>query len=159
MINQNDIFTALQNGEDPQVLANSFADALNAAIKQKAEADAKAAEEAKAKQKIESIRQEKLDFAASIIEDIMDFLEEFYPDVYDEDMRKAATEHPEMLVNAFDQAEAEIKRMKPLFNELDRLISALDNDGDGDKNMKPTPRPVRSANPIEDFLKMNGLKN
>ena len=157
MINQNDIFTALQNGEDPQVLANSFADALNAAIKQKAEADAKAAEEAKAKQKAENVRQEKLDFAASIIEDIMDFLEEFYPDVYDEDMRKAATEHPEMLVDAFDQVETEVKRMKPLFNELERLVSALDDDGD--KDMKPTPRPVRSANPIEDFLKMNGLKN
>lgn len=159
MVNQNDIFTALQNGEDPQVLANSFADALNAAIKQKAEADAKAAEEAKAKQKAENARQEKLDFAASIIEDIMDFLEEFYPDIYDEDMRNAAAEHPEMLVDVFDQAEAEIKRMKPLFSELERLISALDNDGDGDKDMKPTPRPVRSANPIEDFLKMNGLKN
>ena len=149
MVNQNDIFTALQNGEDPQALANSFADALNAAIKQKAEADAKAAEEAKAKQKAESIRQDKLDFAAGIIEDVMDFLEEFYPDVYDEDMRKAATEHPEMLVDVFDQAEAEIKRM--------RLVHALDSDGD--KDMKPTPRPVRSANPIEDFLKMNGLKN
>ena len=157
MINQNDIFTALQNGEDPQVIANSFADALNAAIKQKAEADAKAAEEAKAKQKAEDARQEKLDFAASIIEDIMDFLEEFYPDIYDEDMREAANSHPEFLVNAFDQAEAEVKRMKPLFNELERLISALDSDGD--KDMKPTPRPVRSANPIEDFLKMNGLKN
>ena len=152
MINQNDIFTALQNGEDPQVLANSFADALNAAIKQKAEADA----ELKAK-KAENARQEKLDFAASIIEDIMDFLEEFYPDVYDEDMREAATSHPEMLVDAFDHAEAEIKRMKPMFDELERLISALDSDGD--KDMKPTPRPVRSANPIEDFLKMNGLKN
>ena len=159
MVNQNDIFTALQNGEDPQVLANSFADALNAAIKQKAEADAKAAEEAKAKQKAENLRQEKLDFAAGIIEDIMDFLEEFYPDVYDEDMRNAAAEHPEMLVDVFDQAEAEIKRMKPLFSELERLISALDNDGDGDKDMKPTPRPMRSVNPIEDFLKMNGLKN
>lgn len=159
MVNQNDIFTALQNGEDPQVLANSFADALNAAIKQKAEADAKAAEEAKAKQKAENARQEKLDFAASIIEDIMDFLEEFYPDIYDEDLRNAAAEHPEMLVDVFDQAEAEIKRMKPLFSELERLISALDNDGDGDKDMKPTPRPMRSVNPIEDFLKMNGLKN
>ena len=157
MINQNDIFTALQNGEDPEVIANSFTDALNAAIKQKAEADAKAAEEAKAKQKAENARQEKLDFAASIIEDIMDFLEEFYPDIYDEDMRNAAAEHPEFLVNAFDQAEAEVKRMKPMFNELERLISALDSDGD--KDMKPTPRPVRSANPIEDFLKMNGLKN
>ena len=154
MINQNDIFTALQNGEDPEVIANSFTDALNAAIKQKAEADAKAAEEAK---KAENARQEKLDFAASIIEDIMDFLEEFYPDVYDEDMREAAVSHPELLVNAFDQAEAEVKRMKPMFDELDRLISALDSDGD--KDMKPTPRPVRSANPIEDFLKMNGLKN
>ena len=157
MVNQNDIFTALQNGEDPEVIANSFTDALNAAIKQKAEADAKAAEEAKAKQKAENARQEKLDFAASIIEDIMDFLEEFYPDVYDEDMREAAVSHPELLVNAFDQAEAEIKRMKPLFDELDRLISALDDDDD--KDMKPTPRPVRSVNPIEDFLKMNGLKN
>lgn len=157
MINQNDIFTALQNGEDPQVLANSFADALNAAIKQKAEADAKAAEEAKAKQKAENARQEKLDFAASLIEDIMDFLEEFYPDIYDEDMRKAATDHPEMLVDAFDHAEAEVKRMRPLFGELERLISALDSDDD--KDMKPTPRPVRSVNPIEDFLKMNGLKN
>lgn len=157
MINQNDIFTALQNGEDPQVLANSFADALNAAIKQKAEADAKAAEEAKAKQKTENLRQEKLDFAAGIIEDIMDFLEEFYPDVYDEDMREAAVSHPELLVNAFDQAEAEIKHMKPLFDELERLAKALDSDGD--KDMKPTPRPVRSLNPIEDFLKMNGLKN
>ena len=87
----------------------------------------------------------------------MDFLEEFYPDVYDEEMREAATKHPEMLVNAFDQAEAEIKRMKPLFNELDRLISALDDDDD--KDMKPTPRPARSVNPIEDFLKMTGLKN
>lgn len=153
MINQNDIFTALQNGEDPQVLANSFADALNAAIKQKAEADAKAAEAAKAKQKAENARQEKLDFAASLIEDIMDFIEEFYPDIYDEDMREAATSHPELLVDAFDHAEAEVKRMKPMFDELERLISALDSDGD--KDMKPTPRP----NPIEDFLKMNGLKN
>ena len=152
MVNQNDIFTALQNGEDPQALANSFADALNAAIKQKAEADAKAAEEAKAKQKAESIRQEKLDFAAGIIEDIMDFLEEFYPDVYDEDMREAATSHPELLVNAFDQAEAEIKHMKPLFDELERLTKALE---DSDKDLKPTP----TRNPIEDFLKMNGLKN
>ena len=157
MINQNDIFTALQNGEDPEVIANSFADALNAAVKQKAEADAKAAEEAKAKQKAENARQEKLDFAAGLIEDIMDFLEEFYPDIYDEDMREAATSHPEMLVDAFDHAEAEVKRMKPMFDELERLISALDSDGD--KDMKPTPRPVRSANPIEDFLKMNGLKN
>ena len=157
MINQNDIFTALQNGEDPQVLANSFTDALNAAIKQKAEADAKAAEAAKAKQKAANARQEKLDFAASLIEDIMDFLEEFYPDIYDEDMRNAATNHPEFLVDAFDNTEVEVKRMKPMFDELDRLISTLDSDGD--KDMKPTPRPVRSANPIEDFLKMNGLKN
>ena len=157
MINQNDIFTALQNGEDPEAIANSFTDALNAAIKQKAEADAKAAEAAKAKQKAENARQEKLDFAAGLIEDIMDFLEEFYPDIYDEDMREAATSHPEMLVDAFDHAETEIKHMKPMFDELDRLISALDSDGD--KDMKPTPRPVRSANPIEDFLKMNGLKN
>ena len=151
MVNQNDIFTALQNGEDPQALANSFADALNAAIKQKTEADAKAAEEAKAKQKAENARQEKLDFAASIIEDIMDFLEEFYPDVYDEDMRNAATSHPEVLVDAFDNAEAEVKRMKPLFDELERLAKALDDD----KDLKPTP----ARNPIEDFLKMNGLKN
>ena len=151
MVNQNDIFTALQNGEDPQALANSFADALNAAIKQKAEADAKAAEEAKAKQKAENARQEKLDFAASIIEDIMDFLEEFYPDVYDEDMRNAATSHPEVLVDAFDNAEAEVKRMKPLFDELERLAKVLDDD----KDLKPTP----TRNPIEDFLKMNGLKN
>ena len=151
MINQNDIFTALQNGEDPEAIANKFTDALNAAIKQKAEADTKAAEEAKAKQKAENARQEKLDFAASIIEDIMDFLEEFYPDVYDEDMREAATSHPELLVNAFDQAEAEVKRMKPLFDELERLAKALDED----KDLKPTP----ARNPIEDFLKMNGLKN
>ena len=129
---------------------------MNAAIKQKAEADAKAAEAAKAKQKAENARQEKLDFAAGIIEDIMDFLEEFYPDVYDEDMREAATSHPELLVNAFDQAEAEIKHMKPLFDELERLTKALE---DSDKDLKPTPRPVRSTNPIEDFLKMNGLKN
>ena len=155
MVNQNDIFTALQNGEDPQVLANSFADALNAAIKQKAEADAKAAEAAKAKQKAENARQEKLDFAAGIIEDIMDFLEEFYPDVYDEDMREAATSHPELLVNAFDQAETEIKHMKPLFDELERLAKALDDD----KDLKPTPIPTHARNPIEDFLKMNGLKN
>ena len=157
MVNQNDIFTALQNGEDPEAIANKFTDALNAAIKQKAEADAKAAEEAKAKQKAENARQEKLDFAAGLIEDIMDFLEEFYPDIYDEDMREAATSHPEMLVDAFDHAEAEVKRMKPMFDELERLISALDSDGD--KDLKPTHIPTPARNPIEDFLKMNGLKN
>ena len=48
--------------------------------------------------------------------------------------------------------------MKPLLDELERLSNALE-DSDGDKDMKPTPRPVRSTNPIENFLKMNGLKN
>ena len=46
--------------------------------------------------------------------------------------------------------------MKPLLDELERLSKALE---DSDKDLKPTPIPTPVRNPIEDFLKMNGLKN
>ena len=36
MVNQNDILAALQGGADPEAIAQNFADALNAAIAEKA---------------------------------------------------------------------------------------------------------------------------
>lgn len=141
--NMNDILTALQSGQDPQDIANSFADQLNAAIRQKAEDD-----------KVANAKSEKIDRVSEVIDVVLDFIEDFYPDLYTDQARDAVK--AEDLVDAMDEAYAEIQRMTPVLDELEELLKKLDE--------KDTPKHTLKvdikdkANPIETFLKANGLK-
>ena len=146
--NMNDILTALQSGQDPQDIANSFADQLNAAIRQKAEDD-----------KAVDTKKEKIARADEAIDVILDLLEDFYPDLYTDELRDAIT--AEDLVKAMDEAYAEIQRMSPVLDALGDLLKELEKD-DAAKLAKPDTKvndKVFYANPIDVFLKQNGLKS
>ena len=72
MINQNDILAALQNGQDPQDIAQAFTDALNGAIKAHAE-----------DQKQTKLAAQKLEDADNLLKAANDFLHNYYPDIVD----------------------------------------------------------------------------
>lgn len=141
--NMNDILTALQGGQDPQDIANSFADQLNAAIRQKAEDDKAATD-----------KSYKIERVGKVLDAALDLLEDFYPDLYTAEMRDAFT--AEDLVEAMDEAYAEIQRMSPVLDALGDLLKELEKE-DAAKLTKPDK--VLSANPIDMFLKQNGLKS
>ena len=137
--NMNDILTALQGGQDPQDIANSFADQLNAAIRQKAEDD--------------KVASDKIDRVASVLDAALDLLEDFYPDLYTAEMRDAFT--AEDLVEAMDEAYAEIQRMSPALGDL---LKELEKEDAAKLDTKVNDK-IFSANPIDMFLKQNGLKS
>ena len=144
--NMNDILTALQGGQDPQDIANSFADQLNAAIRQKAEDDKVASDK----------KSYKIDRVASVLDAALDLLEDFYPDLYTAEMRDAFT--AEDLVEAMDEAYAEIQRMSPVLDALGDLLKELEKEDAAKPDTKVNDK-VFSANPIDMFLKQNGLKS
>ena len=151
MYNQKDILAALQNGEDPQAIANAFADALNAAVKEKAEADKKAAEATKAAER-------KVTCMEHMLNDLIDFLEEFYPEIYDPELRNhiPAAE----LVKAMDEARDEVVKVMPVFDDLQKLLDSLEAEHPELKRDYKSCRVVKktSIDPIDAFLKANGLK-
>ena len=143
MVNQKDILAALQNGQDPEVLAQSFVDALNAAIAEKAAADEKAAKS-----------QEKEKRMSAIVDLTLDFMRDFYPEIYEDGMREAVD--IKALIRAMDEARDEVVKMQPMLDDLAKLVADLDPE-----MFKNTPRHAEkkvATNPIEDFLKANGLK-
>lgn len=145
--NMNDILTALQSGQDPQDIANSFADQLNAAIRQKAEDD-----------KVADAKSEKIARAAEAIDVVLDLLEDFYPDLYTDEMRDAFT--AEDLVEAMDEAYAEIQRMSPVLDALGDLLKELEKEETPKHTLKVNIKDKASLNnPIDMFLKANGLKS
>ena len=95
MINKNDILAALQSGTDPEVIAQNFADTLNAAIAEKAKQE----EEAR---QAKAAAQEKVDYMAEILAMLNHFIKEFYPEVYDEALSEKVSAAD--IVAAFDQA-------------------------------------------------------
>lgn len=139
--NMNDILAALQSGQDPQDIANSFADQLNAAIRQKAESDKTAAE-----------KDEKVACFQEILDLFFAFIEDYYPEIYDEDTLKKLTAAE--LVDAMDEAYDEILKMAPAFDELERALAELLTEKDTAK-----PKSKEKIDPISAFLFENGLKS
>ena len=132
MFNQKDLYAALQNGENPEKIAQQFADALNGAIaqKKKEEADAEAAKKAaaaQAKARIEAID--------DILDAIDEFIEEFYPDMYDPDMRDEidAAEVDKIILQAYNET---LAMMGPL-KEIIKMKKQMEA-----QNAKPVSKPV-----------------
>ena len=134
MVRQEEIFKQLQEGADPDVLAQQFADALNAAIAQKNTEDA--AKNQKVAEKIARMQ--------AIIDEVFDFINDFYPDFA---VSKKAREHvtADSIVDAFDEAVAEAKRLEALFHNI---LVAKD---------KVNARKGASPDAIAEFLRANGL--
>ena len=157
MVNQNDILAALQGGADPEAIAQNFADALNAAIAEKAKQE----EEAKQVKAAAETHQVKVDYMAQMLAMFNHFIKEFYSDVYDEEIVEKINAAD--IVEAFDQAYDEVKRMQPVLDDLQNLLHKLGTDPVvkefkiKEKNiLKPTIA-GGPADPIAAFLKMNNL--
>lgn len=140
MVKQEEIFKMLQEGADAGELAQQFADALNAAIAEKNAADAK--KNAQATQKVAKMQ--------AIINEIFDFIDEYYPDMkVPKEMREEIT--AELVIDEMDKAAEEIK-------QLVSFTKTLKNDPFFQRVMEDKPAHNKlSRDPIADFLKANGL--
>ena len=147
MFNTDELTAALQNGANPDEIAKSFTDALNTAIKAQKEAEEKAAKKNK-------IHAERVEALQSIIDAIEDFVEGFYPDMYDEKMFESfdVEELDKVVAEAYD----EVKRMAPLFDSLKDLEKQLKM-GDNVTKTVAIKKTKSTDQAIADFLRKSGL--
>ena len=157
MVNQNDILAALQCGVDPEAIAQNFADALNAAIAEKAKQE----EEVKQAQAAAETHQEKVDYMAEMLAMLNNFIKKFYPDIYDEEIAEKV--HVANIVAAFDEAYDEVKRMQPMLDDLQNLLHKLEADPavkeftSKEKSVLKSTIAGDPVDPIATFLKTNNL--
>lgn len=142
MYNVNDILARLQNGENADAIAQEFADALNGAIQKRNEE--KAAADRKA---------DKVATLTCILDEIIEFVEEFYPELVTNEDLEVTPEEVESIIEVLDV-------YAPKFKELNAALANLEA-----STSKPSPSlkkelPVSfkiDDNPINTFLKVNGL--
>lgn len=152
MYNVNDILARLQNGESADAIAQSFADALNGAIQKQQEEQAAATKR----------HEDKVAALTNIIDTVIDFIEEFYPEMIPEGMDLAFNaEEIESTIKALDDS-------LPQFIELNTALSSLEALTKKPKadpvvaKINPNPKPASftaavSGDAITNFLKANGL--
>lgn len=133
MYNMNDILAQLQGGQSADQIAKSFTDALNAAIQKQNEEN-----EANARRKA------KISDMADLIEDIVDFIREYYPEVLPEDMDLEITEAD--VAELIDELDAAI----PQFVQLGSALKGLE---------ELIAKPVSKVEPIGTAKKRSGVKS
>lgn len=160
MYNMNDILAQLQGGQSADQIAKSFTDALNAAIQkqnEQSEADAR--------------RKAKISDMADLIEDIVDFISEYYPEVLPEDMDLEITETDVAeLIDELDAAIPQLVQLTSALKGLEELaakpVSKLEPIGTAKMTIKrPGAEPVTFeakdvsfGDAMEKFFRQNGLK-
>lgn len=158
MFNQKDLLTALQNGENPEKIAQQFADALNGAIaQQKKEAD-----EAKAKAEAAAKTQARIAAVQGILDAVTEFVKEFYPDMYDPAVMGEA--NAEELDKAIYQAYQETMAMMGPLKELMKMKEQIEAQQAKAKPVdKPVLKSVATVTPkdadaaLKAFLTRNGF--
>jgi hypothetical protein len=142
MYDVNDILARLQNGENADTIAQEFADALNGAIQKRNEE--KAAADRKA---------EKVETLIWILDDIIDFVKEFYPElIVDEDI-EVTSEDVERIIKVLDV-------YVPKFKELNAALANLETLSSKPSHAFKKELPVSftiDTDPINTFLKQHGL--
>jgi hypothetical protein len=142
MYDVNDILARLQNGENADAIAQEFADALNGAIQKRNEE--KAAADRKA---------DKVATLTYILDEIIEFVEEFYPElIVDEDI-EVTPEDVERIIEVLDVYAPKFKELNAALANYETLTS------------KPSPAPKKAipvsftidTDPINTFLKQHGL--
>lgn len=160
MYNMNDILAQLQGGQSADQIAKSFTDALNAAIQKQNEQSAAA-----------SRRKAKIADMADLIEDIVDFISEYYPEVLPEDMDLEITEADVAeLIDELDAAIPQLVQLTAALKGLEELtakpVSKLEPIGTAKMTIKrPGAEPVTFeakdvsfGDAMEKFFRQNGLK-
>lgn len=160
MYNMNDILTQLQGGQSADQIAKSFTDALNAAIQKQSEQN-----EANARRKA------KISDMADLIEDIVDFIDEYYPELLPEDMDLEITEADVAeLIDELDAAIPQLVQLTSALKGLEELaakpVSKVEPIGTAKMTIKrPGAEPVTFeakdvsfGDAMEKFFRQNGLK-
>lgn len=135
MLDKNEVLARLQNGEDPQKLAEAIANSLNEAIVEyeKTEQE-KRIEAAKAQQKIND--------AQKVMNITLDFLEAYYPQLVNDTIREEVT--GEVLIHLIDESVKEINQVN---QEIEKLKEVANN---WHFQVKDPKAPAKD--PIEEFL-------
>lgn len=160
MYNMNDILAQLQGGQSADQIAKSFTDALNAAIQKQNEQN-----------EVNARRQAKISDMADLIEDIVDFISEYYPEVLPEDVDLEITEEDvAQLIDELDAAIPQLVQLTSALKGLEELTaksaSHVEPIGTAKMTVKcPGAKPVTFeakdvsfGDAMEKFFRQNGLK-
>ena len=157
MYNMNDILAQLQGGQSADQIAKSFTDALNAAIQKQNEQSVANAR-----------RQAKISDMADLIEDFVNFISEYYPEVLPEDMDLEITEADVAeLIDELDAAVPQLVQLTSALKGLEELTtSRVEPIGTAKMTVKrPGTQPVTFeakevsfGDAMEKFFRQNGLK-
>ena len=160
MYNMNDILAQLQGGQSADQIAKSFTDALNAAIQKQNEQSVANAR-----------RQAKISDMADLIEDLVDFISEYYPEVLPEDVDLEITdEDVAQLIDELDAAVPQLVQLTSALKGLEELtakpVSRVEPIGTAKMTIKrPGAEPVTFeakevsfGDAMEKFFRQNGLK-
>ena len=128
-----DIMKMMAAGQTPEQIAQEFTDSLNAAI---------------SKSKENTIKKERVAAIQSIGDQILAFVQKYYPDMYNESLRKQ-----------FDAAAMD-KVIEDAYNEVNQMQSVMDKFFAGSIKSKSTCNKTMrdSDDAIKNFLKRYGLE-
>lgn len=147
MYNVNDILARLQNGESADAIAQSFADALNGAIQKQQEE--KAAEAKRHEDKVAAL--------TDIIDNVIDFIEEFYPDMIPNGVDlEFSAEDVEGVIEALDDSIPKFKELGAALADLEALAKKPEV-GRVVSHKPATFTATVNGDAITNFLKANGL--
>lgn len=148
-MNKLDLMEMMKNGMSAGDLASAFTKELNAAV-----AEMRAQEEAKKKAEA-AIMQKKVERAGELATVIFNFLEDYYPDLYEPKMRDVID--AEAVIEILDESAQKMREMAPV---MKALASGKKMPFPG--QVKISAKPVgaeseRETDPIMDFLKREKL--
>ena len=129
-----DMMKMMAAGQTPEQIAQDFTDALNAAI---------------TKSKEDTVKKERIAAIQSIGDQILAFVQKYYPDMYDESLREQ-----------FDAAALD-KIVADAYDEVNQMKSAMDKLFADRMTNKPAASPKVTKNSddaIKNFLKKYGLE-
>ena len=147
MYNINDILAQLQGGKSADEIAKSFTDTLNAAIQKQKE-----------QSKAEERRKAKISDMTNLIEDVFDFISEYYPEVMPKDVDLDITEAD--VAELIDELDATIPQLASAFKDFEELTvkSVSKMEPIGTTKKRPDAKSDFSfGDAMEEFFKQNGL--
>lgn len=143
MYNINDILAQLQSGQSADEIAKSFTDALNAAIQKQNKANER--------------RKAKISDMTCLIEDVIVFISEYYPEVMPKDMDLDITEAD--VAELIDELDAAIPQLASAFKGFEELT--VESIGTTKKHpttkKSPEAKDFSFGDAMEEFFKQNGL--
>ena len=147
MYNINDILAQLQSGQSADEIAKSFTDALNAAIQKQNE-----------QTKADARRKAKISDMTCLIEDVIDFISEYYPEVMPKDMDLDITEAD--VAELIDELDTTIPQLASVFKGFEELTVkpiGTTKKHPGAKSVTFKAEDFSFGDAMEKFFKQNGL--